>query len=231
MYASDVMTSSVVTAGADDTILEIVRLMLDHKISVVPILDSEARLVGIVSEGDLMRRPEFGEKHQPRWWLSAFRGAVSLAEDFVKSHGMKTSEIMTRDPVTVREDTPLWEIAATLEKRKIKCVPVVRDDRVVGIVSRANLLQALTAQRGKAMEAPSTDDRTIREALISILKDERWSDMTHLNIVVKDRVVHVWGLINTESQRDAVRVAAETVPGVSEVVDHSINASTLTGSY
>ncbi len=230
MYANDVMTSPVVTAGPDDSVFDIVQLMLDHKISVVPIVDGEARLIGLVSEGDLMRRSEFENEHQPRWWLSALRGKVSLAEGFVKSHGMTASEIMTRDPATVSEDTQLWEIASGLEKRKIKCMPVVRDGRVVGVVSRANLLQALTAQRDKAMDAPSKDDRAIREELMGVLRNERWSDMSHLNIVVMNGVVHFWGLVNSEQQREALKVAAENISGVGEVVDHTLIAVSLTSA-
>ena len=230
MDARDVMTSPVITAGPENTVLEIVQLMLENRISAVPILDGENKLIGLVSEGDLMRRSGMGVEHHPSWWLSAFRGAVSMAEGFVKSHGVKASEIMTRDVLTAGEDTPLWNIAETLEKNKIKRLPIVRDGHLVGIVSRANLLHAITAQRDTAMESPSKDDRAIREELISILGSERWSDMAHLNIVVKDGTVHFWGLINAEAQREAMKVAAENVHGVSDVVDHTINAATLASS-
>lgn len=228
MDARDIMTSPVVTAGPETTILEIVQLMLENSISALPIVNDSGELIGLVSEGDLMRRSEIGTERPTRWWLSAFRGAVSMAEAFVKTHGLKASEIMTRDIITAREDTPLWEIAETLEKNKIKRLPVIRDGKLVGIVSRANLLQAITAQRGQAMAAPSKGDRAIREELIAELQAERWSDTSHLNIVVKNGAVHFWGLINAESQRDALKVAAESIGGVTDVIDHTINAATLT---
>jgi CBS domain-containing protein len=222
------MASPVVTAGPDTSVLDIAQLMLDNKISAVPIANESGSLIGVVSEGDLMRRSEIGTERHPSWWLNAFRGAVSLAEEFTKSHGMKASEIMTKDVVTTREDASLWEIAETLERNKIKRLPVVRDGHVIGIVSRANLVQALMVQRDKAKISPTKDDRTIREELVRVLKDERWSGMVHLNIVVVDGTVHFWGLVNSETQRNALKVAAESLSGVSEVVDHTIIASTIT---
>lgn len=228
MRARDVMISPVVTAGPDATIAEIVRLMLDNRISAVPIIDEEGKALGLVSEGDLMRRSDIGTEPHRSWWLSAFSGAVSLAEDFVKHHGVKASEVMTRDVVSVTEDAELWQIAETLEKRKIRRVPVLRDGRVVGIVSRSNLLQALTAGREKIGE-PSKDDRAIREELLKALTGAKWSDMSHLNVVVRDGTVHFWGLVNSEAQREALEVAAEEIPGVRGVVDHTLVATSLLG--
>ena len=230
MDARDIMTSPVVTAGPDNTVLEIAELMLDHKVSAVPIVDEEDKLIGLVSEGDLMRRSEIGTERHPSWWLLAFRGAVSLAEDFTKSHGAKASEIMTREMVTTGEDAPIWEIAETLEKKKIKRLPVVRDGRVIGIVSRANLVQALIAQREKAILSPTRDDRAIREELMKLLKDERWSNLAHLNIVVTEGTVHFWGLVNSDAEREALKAAAESVSGDGHVVDHTVTVATLARS-
>lgn len=225
MDARNVMTSPVVTAGPDTTVLEIVQLMLDNKISAVPILDEAGMLIGLVSEGDLMRRSEMGTARHPPWWLSAFRGTVSLADGFIKSHGVLASEVMTRQLITADEDTPLWKIAETLEKKKIKRLPIVRAGRVVGIVSRSNLLQALAAQREKAMQSVSKDDQTIREEMLKVLKGEAWPDLSHLNIVVTGGTVHFWGLVNSESQREGLKVAAEAVGGVKDVVDHTLLAT------
>lgn len=230
MHARDIMTSPVLAVGPETTVLEIVKLMLERRISAVPIVDDKDKLIGLVSEGDLMRRTEIGTERHRSWWLSAFTGAVSLAEDFVKSHGVKASEIMTKEVLTAREDTPLWEIAETLEKKKIKRMPVLRNGRIVGIVSRSNLLQALTAQRERLTAPSSKDDRAIREELMKVLKSESWPDMSHLNIVVLHGTVHFWGLVNSDSQRDALRVAAEGISGVRQVVDHTLNATTLVGA-
>lgn len=230
MHARDIMTSPVVTVGPETTVLEIVKLMLENRISAVPIVDKKDKLIGLVSEGDLMRRTEIGTERHHSWWLSAFTGAVSLAEDFVKSHGVKASEIMTKEVLTANEDTPLWEIAETLEKRKIKRMPVLRKGRIVGIVSRANLLQALTVQREKLTEPASKDDRAIREELMTVLKSESWPDMSHLNVVVLKGTVHFWGLVNSDAQRDALQVAAEGISGVRQVVDHTLDATNLVGA-
>jgi CBS domain-containing protein len=221
------MYSPAVTATPDASILEVVQLMLDNRISAVPIVDSDGLLVGLVSEGDLLRRVEIGTQQHRSWWLTAFRGAVSLAEDFIKSQSMKVSEVMTKEVITAREDTPLWEIAEILEKKKFKRVPVVRDGRVVGIVSRANLLQALTTQREMTADAPSTDDREIREALVEVLRGEPWSNMSHLNVVVLDGVVHFWGLVTSDAQREALKVAAGGVPGVRDIMDHMLDLTTI----
>ena len=230
MHARDIMTSPVVSVGPETTVLEIVKLMLENRVSAVPIVDDQDRLMGLVSEGDLMRRTEIGTERHRSWWLSAFTGAVSLAEDFVKSHGLKASEIMTKNVFTAHEDTPLWEIAETLEKKKIKRMPILRDGRIIGIVSRANLLQALTAQREKLIEPLSKDDRAIREELVKVLKSESWPDMSHLNVVVLRGTVHFWGLVNSDAQRSALRVAAEGIPGVRQVMDHTLDAGTLLGA-
>ena len=227
MHVFDIMTSPVITAGPNAGVLEVVQLMLDKRISAIPIVNREGGLIGLVSEGDLMRRSELGARDYKSWWLSAIGGSIALAEEFVKSHGVKASEIMTEDVITVPSTAPVWEVAALLEKKKIKRVPVVDDGKLVGIVSRANLLQALAAQREKIAETPSGNDRGIREALIKVLEKEPWSDASHVNVVVLDGVVHYWGLIPSKAQSKAIRVAAEDIPGVKGVVDHTHSGLTL----
>lgn len=230
MHAIDIMTSPVITAGPNATVLEIVKLMLDNRISAVPIIGRNSDLIGLVSEGDLIRRSELGARDYSSWWLAAIGGTIAMAEDFVKSHGVRACEIMTEDVVTVGESARLPEIAELLEKKKIKRVPVTRDGHVVGIVSRANLLQALAAQREKMLQAPSADDRTIREALMKVLENERWSDSSHLNVVVLDGTVHFWGLVHSKAQSKALLVAAEDIAGVERVVDHTYIGATLIGA-
>jgi CBS domain-containing protein len=222
------MFSPAVTAPPDASILDVVQLMLDNRISAVPIVDDDGQLVGLVSEGDLLRRVEIGTEAHRSWWLSAFRGVASPAEDFIKSQCMNASEVMTKQMVTAREDTPLWQIAEILEKKKFKRVPVVRDGRVVGIVSRANLLQALMMQKEMTADAPSSDDRVIREALLEILRGEPWSNTSHVNVVVLDGVVRFWGLVASDAQREALKVAAEGTPGVRDIVDHMVVETMLT---
>lgn len=227
MHASDIMTSPAITATPDTTLLEIAQLMLDHRISAVPIVDTSQALVGLVSEGDLVRRADIGVPQKHSWWLSMFGNATVLADEFVKSHGVTAKEVMTREVVTAAEDTPLWEIAETLEKKKIKRVPIMREGLVAGIVSRANLLQALTMQKDGAVAPPSREDSTIREELILLLQDEPWADASHVNVLVTDGTVHLWGSVRSDSQREALSVAARGVAGVLDVVNHAHVSLTL----
>ena len=227
MLASDIMTAPVITATPGTSVLEVVKLMLENRISALPVVATDGALIGMVSEGDLIRRSEIGARDYSSWWLSAIGGKARLAEEFVKTHAMKVDEIMTREVITVAADTPAWKIAETLEKKKIKRVPVVDNGAVVGVVSRANLLQALAAQQEKLMATPSSDDRALREQVLDTLKDKSWSDLSHLNVVVSDGVVHYWGVVQSAQVRQALKVAAESVPGVKDVADHTHTSVTL----
>lgn len=227
MHARDVMTTPAITAAPETTLLEIVRTMLKHRISAVPIVDEHGALVGLVSEGDLVHRQEIGLKDRHSWWLSMFGNAAVLADEFVKSHGVTAREVMTTNVITADEDTPLWKIAETLEKEKIKRVPVMRDGSVVGVVSRANLLQALTLQQSKMLEQPSREDSEIRKELLDHLRNESWAELSHVNVMVSEGTVHVWGSVRSDAQRKALSVAAQGVSGVRDVVNHTHLSLTL----
>ena len=220
MRAKDVMTSPVVTVGLDATVQEIARLLIERQVSGVPVLDPDGRVVGIVSEGDLMRRVEHADEHHRSWWLRLFSDATTDATDYVKTHGRRAADVMARDVVTVEEDTPLHEIAILLEERRIKRVPVVRDGRLQGIVSRANLLQGLAASPMAAPSPLSVDDDTIRKRILATLREEVGGMTELVNIVVNQGVVDVWGVTDSLEVKRAIRVAAENAPGVREVRDH-----------
>lgn len=223
MNATDVMVRNVVTVHPETDMAEAVKLLAEHDVSALPVLDGMGNLVGMLSEADLIHRVEIGtEKHRP-WWQEAVTGASTLAADFAKSHGKKVGEIMTTGVVSVSEDTPLSEIAATLERNGVKRVPVVRDGKLVGIVSRSNLIQALASVVGRVDQHDETD-RQIRLELLSRLEQQSWTDFGSRNITVGDRVVHLWGLVGSEAERKALRVLAEDVPGVTRVVDEMIPA-------
>jgi CBS domain-containing protein len=225
MKAKDVMTTKVVTVGPDMPVNAIAALFLDRHISAVPVIDDDRRILGIVSEGDLMRRGE--TERRPSWWLAAFSNAEELAREFTKTRGIRAKDVMTREVLTVTEETPIATIAELLEKRRIKRVPVVRDGRIVGIVSRADLLRALAVQDIKPMVPVTQDDRVIRDQLLAVLKREPWADTHLLNILVSDGVVHLWGLVGSDAEQKALRVAAETIPGVRGVEDHLSLSRTL----
>jgi CBS domain-containing protein len=214
MRAIDVMVHDVVTVRPDTDVAEATKLLAEHDVSALPVLDQDGNLIGILSEADLIHRAEIGtEKHRPRW-LEAVTGATTLAEEFAKSRGKKVGEVMTTGVISVTEETPLSEIAAIFEHKRIKRVPVLKDGKLVGIVSRSNLIQALASVIGRVDQHDETD-RQIRLDVLSRLKDQRWTDFGERNVTVGNRVVHLWGLVGTEGERKALLALAESVPGVS----------------
>jgi CBS domain-containing protein len=220
MRARDVMVRAVVTTSPDTTVEKLARLMINLRISGVPVLDGDGRLVGIVTEGDLLRRAETGtERHRSRW-SELFSSNSRLAAEYIKSHAKRVADIMTREVVSIDEMATLAEIADLLETKQIKRVPVVHDGRIVGIVSRADLLQVLAS--GGVKTADEDRDRTIRDQLLTKLRSQKWADASEGRVVVSDGVVHFWGIVGSEAERKALRVAAENTPGVLGIEDHTI---------
>lgn len=221
MKAKDIMTSAVIVVAPEDTVEKAIRLMLQNRISGLPVIDAAGRLVGIVTEGDFLRRAETGTQRQQPRWLQFIVGPGRLADEYVHSHARKVSEVMTPEPATITEDTPLEEIVTLMEKRRIKRVPVVRGGKVVGLISRANLLHALAGvARGlRPRAAGLVSDQAIREQILAELKAQRWAPVM-IDIVVRNGVVDLWGTITDERARQALIVATENVPGVTIVRDH-----------
>jgi len=225
MRASDIMVRDVVTARPDTRLVDAIKLMGDHDVSALPVVDDDGRLIGIISESDLIHRVEIGtEKHRP-WWLEAVSGAAALAEDFAKSHGKTVDEVMTTDVVSASEDTPLSEIATLLERKRIKRVPIVRNGKLVGVVSRSNLVQAVASviQHGQGEDATQRD-ADIRRELLARMENQSWTDFGSRNIIVSQGVVHLWGLVSSEAEHKALLALAEGVPGVSRVSDEMFAA-------
>ena len=219
MEAKDVMTSPVVSVEADTPVLQAVRIMLQRRVSGLPVVDKEGHLIGIVTEGDFLRRTETGtERRRPRW-LEFLIGPGRLAQEYTRSHGRKVGEVMTPDPVSVSEHAALEDIVKLMEKRQIKRVPVVLGPYVVGIVSRANLLHALASVSRDAQPARQTDE-AIRARLVDELAKQPWAPLALVNPIVRDGVVELWGTITDERERQALVVAAENIPGVKAVHDH-----------
>jgi CBS domain-containing protein len=220
MRAADVMTTNVVTIQPDMGVPEIARLLLKHRISAIPVVDADQRVLGIVSEGDLMRRAETDTETRHSWWLEAISTTEDRAGEYIKTHGRKAGDVMSRDVVAVTEDTPLHEIAGLLEKHHIKRVPVTRDGRLIGIVSRANLLHGLAAKGAESIAPRSADDQTIREKLLHVLSKELGLHMAMINVIVNDGVVQLWGLVGSGTEKKAAQVSAENIPGVKAVENH-----------
>jgi CBS domain-containing protein len=239
MRAMDVMTTEVITVDPDTSVQALARLLSERGISGAPVVDSENRLVGIVSEGDLLHRVETGTERRPErltgrrrsWWLDTIASDQDLARDYVKSHGRTVKDVMIPDVISVTDTTELAEIAMLLETKRIKRVPVMRDGKLVGIVSRANLVRALAAAKSEPATNADSDDRTIRQKLLSELKGQEWFKMQNwskiwaADVLVRDRVVHFWFSQNqSEEERRALRVAAENFPGVRGVEEHIVPA-------
>jgi len=229
MNASDVMTRNIVSVSRDAPVAEAIRLMLDNHISGLPVIDEANQLVGILTEGDLLRRGETGtERHRPRW-LEMLMGPGRLADEYVRTHGRKVGEIMTRDLASVTPDTPLDEVVGLMERRRIKRVPVLDGDRPVGIVSRADLLRAL-ARTLEEKPAVTAGDEAIRERIFAELAKVSWVPRDGLAITVANGVVDLDGVILDEKERDALRVAAENVPGVKAVEDRLVWVEPVSGT-
>jgi CBS domain-containing protein len=222
------MTRRVVTVAPDAPIEKAVRLMLRHRVSGLPVVDRSAKLVGIITEGDLLRRVETGTEGQRPRWLKLLLGTGRLASDYVRSHGHKVKDAMTRDVVAIRETTPISEVVELLEIHHIKRLPVLKRRRLVGIVSRANVIRGLVGLAGKA---PTTRvrDTEIRNRILAEIDGQPWSPGTSVDAVVRNRVVDLWGAITSESQRQALRTAAERVAGVRMVRDHLAKVDPLSG--
>ena len=216
MQAQDVMTTNVVTVAPDTPVEEIAKLLLERQISAVPVVGADGELLGIVSEGDLIHG--LGHEGAKRsWWLDLLASPRTRAEEHLKSHGRLAWDVMTRSVVSVTPDTPLPEIARLLEARRIKRVPVVRDGELVGIVSRADLLRAFALQ--PAADA-RVDDRALRDRLTVEFERAGLTWHPYVNVVVSDGAVHLWGIVSSQGEAEALRLAAERVPGVTRVESH-----------
>ena len=219
MKARDVMVSPVITAEKNSTVRDVAKLLLANRISAVPVIDSAGKVVGIVSEADLMHRAEAGTERPTSWWLSLISGESAMASEYVQSHALKVKDVMATEVQTAQPDTPLVEIADMLEEKHIKRVPIVNAaGELVGIVSRANIIQAVASARPK-LEI-SLPDTAVREKLIARLKKHSWSHVHNLNVTVTNGVVDLWGFAESDKERQAIRIAAESVPGVLGVNDH-----------
>ena len=229
MRAHQIMTRSVVTVTPESCILDAANLMLQRHVSGLPVVDAGGKLVGIVTEGDFIRRTEIGTQRKRGRWLQFILGAGEAATDFVHEHGRKVYEVMTREPLTVTEDTDLEEIVTTMETNGVKRLPVMRGDKLVGIVSRANLLQAV-ASLARDVPDPTADDDHIRRRIIDAMEKNDGCPFS-VSVVVRDGIVHLTGVITEERSRQAAIVCAENVEGVKKVHDHLCWVEPMSGMY
>jgi CBS domain-containing protein len=221
MKASDVMVCNVITVSPDATVQQVADLLLQNRISAVPVVSAGGEILGIVSEGDLINRPETETSHRKSWWLDALASNETLAGEYVRSHSRKVADVMTTEVIWAAPDTPVSEVAALLEKNRIKRVPIIDNGRLVGIVSRANLLQGLASLGRKAPQA-RPDDAAIRDKVMAKLNHERWAKPALISVTVLDGTVDLWGIVESPAEKKAVHVLAEVTPGVRAVNDNLI---------
>ncbi len=217
--AKDIMTSKVITVPPETDVREVARLLVEKGISGVPVVSGGGDLLGIVSEGDLLRRSEIASERDRSWWLGLFATPDTVANEFVKSHALKVADVMTRNVISVAPDTPLRDIATTLEDHRIKRVPVLRNGHLVGIVSRANLVQALASLPATAAKPKGRSDDSIRQTI-----EDRLSEQSRgrglINVVIQNGTADLWGFVDSDAEKKAARVVAETTPGIRAVHDH-----------
>ncbi len=218
MRARDVMTTKVFTVDIDATVDKVAAMLAENRISGVPVVDSAGHVLGIVSEGDLFRRAETGTEKRRSWWLEFFADPSTQAREFLKQQGARAEHVMTRRVVSVGEDAPLERLADLMELHGVKRLPVVREGKLVGIVSRADLVRALATAPPRAGGGPR-DDRSIDAALHAKLRTLPWLNAAYLNVVVEGGTVSLYGFVDSTDQRRALKAMAEGVAGVRRVDD------------
>jgi CBS domain-containing protein len=225
MQVRDVMTRNVISVAANQSVVEAAQVMLQNRISGLPVTDTAGKLIGIVTEGDFLRRGEIGtQRHRPRW-LEFLLGPGRLAGEYVQSAGRKVEDVMTPAPVTVTEDDALETVVELMERWHVKRLPVLRDDCLVGIVSRANLMHALT-ELAHYTHGPA-DDGTVRDRILAALANVHWAP--NINVAVHNGVAELSGIITDERERKGLIVATENVAGVKEVHDHLVWVEPMSG--
>jgi CBS domain-containing protein len=217
MRVGDVMTRNVVSIRSDDRILKAARLMLQNRISGLPVVGAEGSLVGMVTEGDFLRRTEIDTNRRRPKWIEFVLGPGRLAAEYTHASGRKIEDVMTQDPVTIGEDDSLATAVELMERERIKRLPVVRDGEIVGIISRANLVRALVSLP-QASEAPAGGDAAIRDQILAAFVAQPWAP--RIDVTVKDGIVDLWGTITDDRERKACVVVAENVGGVRKVRNH-----------
>jgi CBS domain-containing protein len=230
MKATDIMVRNVITVGPEASVREVADILFKNRISALPVIDEHGKLIGIISEGDLARRAELKTDYRRSWWLKIFarKSKEALAIEYTKSHARRVTDVMIRRVITARPATSLRDIAALLEKNRIKRVPIVANGKVVGIVSRANLIQALASFR-KESEPSTATDSMIRKRVMAQFKSEQWSKHSLLNATVQGGIVKLWGIVDSEAEKEAARVAAEQVAGVQAIENNVIAQPVIAG--
>ncbi len=218
MNAADIMVKDVVTVGPDAPVMDIAALMLERHISGLPVVDGDGRVLGIVSEGDLIRRPEIETDRVKLGWLRLLVSDEARARDFVKHHGRTAREVMTQPALSVAVDTPLAEVVRLMERHRVKRLPVVERGKLAGLVTRTDLLRALVSR--KSPPVAELKDEELRARIDAMLRREDWASSAMVHVRVENGVAQLWGTVESKEQREALLVAVRGVPGVKDVQPH-----------
>lgn len=229
MRAHQVMTRNVISISPETSLPEAAKIMLDRHISGLPVVDAAGALVGVVSEGDFLRRAEIGTQRKRSRWLQFFVSAGQSADEFVREQGRKVADIMSRNVVSASEDTSIDALVGLMEKHHVKRIPILRDGKLIGVVTRSNLLQAVAALEHDIPD-PTADDDHIRDRILRTIDASPWRPIG-FQVTVRNGVVHLRGLIIDDRARQAAVVAAETINGVKRVHDHLCLVDTWSGYY
>jgi CBS domain-containing protein len=219
MRVAELMTIDPITVRGETSLADVASLMDKHHINGLPVIDNENALVGIITQGDLLRRPELGTDRQHVSWFTDFFLRSRVEDDFVHTHGRHVSEVMTPKPDVVSPDSALSEVAELMTRKHFRCLPVVRNAVLVGVISRSDLVRSLAAKLTGATEA---SDDNIRRNILSSLEREQWAPQTGIHIEVEAGIVNLEGVVFSDSERRAVIVIAENAPGVKHVNDHLV---------
>jgi CBS-domain-containing membrane protein len=220
MKVRDVMTPNVVSVTADTAVPEIATLMLERRISAVPVIDAKAQVVGVISEGDLIRRPELGTDKPRSRWLRFFMSDDDRAHDFVKTHGLHARDVMSRPVISVTPEATLTDVVNLMTTRRIKRVMVLEHGKLVGVVTRSDLLRTLHAREALPTEGVPQDDASVRARILKTIDEQGWAASAIINVQVTDGTAYLWGVVDSDEQRKAIMIAVEGVPGVRAIEDH-----------
>lgn len=228
MNAADVMTTKVLTIFPSDSLQVATKIMLENRISGLPVVDGDGKAIGMLTEGDLLKRSETGTEPPVSAWHALWLGPERLAERYVHAHGRTVGEVMTSGVVAVNEQTPLADVVALMESRRIKRLPVLRNGRMVGIISRADLLHALQRLLPDS-QGSAASDSAIRKAILQQMRSQRWAPRELVDIHVENGTVRLRGIVTQPAERSALCVMAENTAGVRRVIDELVWVVPYTG--
>jgi CBS-domain-containing membrane protein len=219
MIASEIMTRDVTTVSPSASVREAAKLMVDRRLSGLPVVTSDGQPVGMLTASDLLHRVETGTEKRPSWFTSFFSNPDDMARQYAKAHGLKAHEVMSRHVISVRHDADLSEVADVLDRNGLKRVPVVQDGLLVGIVSRSDLVRVLS-EASVGQPIATSGDAAVQNAIWQAIRKETWLNSGYVNITVKDGVVEAWGMVGSQDQRNALMVLVEEAARDAKVQDH-----------